>query len=286
MIKNLKSQWSLMGKERMFVLIGGIASLLFIGLNYKKLNITEIAFFLLLFFIPSVLFSIIRNRNELKIQSEESKNLLEYVEGLEKVLEDNLINQHENKNQLVAIHGLILQKEFDSALDYIEGIGSSENEQTRQYKRLSPLPTGGLKGILHTVWLDFLKDEIEVKIQLSGEFKNITQKELGDELYFDICSALYIIFGKSRRVGLKINERTLLCHFKADQNALEGKIKIEFENNKEIEQAIKSVLNEKIESKNEKILKKIKKAHSNSISTEEILDNTGFQLSLIAKKNN
>lgn len=153
-----------------------ISSLLFSAIFYLclfKYNYIQI---LIVAFIMVVIYTIIsivtiqtfNQKNKLKSEYEV---LLTNLNEYENLLERQRIMNHENKNQLLAIKGLLDNN--STATDYINTLLDTEYvDVDNLISKTNRIPSGGLKGLIYYKMLLMKNKKIDVNLEVNNNSKN------------------------------------------------------------------------------------------------------------------
>lgn len=104
----------------------------------------------------------------------EYDQLLEYVKVYEKTIEEKSKNQHEYKNQLILIKGMV-NKTNKKVNKYLDELLNNEHDDydTEMLKKLQYLPQGGLKGLIYYKVEEMIDKKIDVFVDISESLKNV-----------------------------------------------------------------------------------------------------------------
>ncbi len=151
--------------------------------------------------------------NNSKIQYEYEmvlKNLNDY----EKMLDFQKVANHENKNQLLVIKGMI--KKGDSSLnEYIDSIISEKREDNEDFLyKTNIIPSGGLRGLVYYKTLSMKEKNIDVLLNISSNIRKIKLEQMGINLNKDLCKVMGIVLDnamqavenlKSKNIDIEMN---------------------------------------------------------------------------------
>ena len=100
--------------------------------------------------------------------------LLNYVKKYEIIIEEKSKSQHEFKNQLTLLKGLV-SRSNKKAIKYINDLNDelTDNNDLELLKKLKYLPNGGLKGLIYYKIEEMYEKNINVFVDISKEFKNL-----------------------------------------------------------------------------------------------------------------
>lgn len=108
----------------------------------------------------------------------EYDQLLDYVKTYEKVIETKSKNQHEYKNQLILIKGMVKNKKV---ISYIDELLKTETDDSNieLLRKLQYLPQGGLKGLIYYKVEQMINIGVDVYVDVSEE---ISKKKIINKL--------------------------------------------------------------------------------------------------------
>ena len=159
------------------VLLLAIGSLLYkMNFNDWKFGYSFVLNGILILSLVCLGFFIIKQHlDKLKIADEYEK-YVKYSKETEKLVEQYSICQHENRNELILIRGMV-KKSNTKLLEYLdESIGNKDNIENAWIRYLRYLPFGGLKGIIHNKLSNMNDKKINVFFNIS---KDVSESALG-----------------------------------------------------------------------------------------------------------
>lgn len=182
----------------------------------------------LLFLINAVLVcglifivSFFKERNYSNKIKDDYDNLMDYVKDYEKIINEKSKNQHEYKNQLVVIKNLI-SKNKNEALNYIEHLYSYEEstEEASEIQKLSYLPNGGIKGLIHYKIEQMHNKGINVFINISKDISsNKVTKILNNNLY-DITHIIGVYLDNAIEASLEAKNHSIIIEAYVDKKEI------------------------------------------------------------------
>lgn len=146
--------------------------------------------------ITVILFN--EKNNSSKIQYE-YENVVNNLNEYEKMLDFQKVANHENKNQLLVIKGMIDKK--DSKVDeYINSIILEKSEDNEDFLyRTNIIPSGGLRGLVYYKLLSMKEKEINVKLNISNKVRKVQLEKMGVNLNKDLCKIMGVILDNARQ---------------------------------------------------------------------------------------
>ena len=105
--------------------------------------------------------------------------ILNIMKTYEDEIENDRINRHENKNQLITIKSKIIDKQNNNEIiDYIDSLlGESTSFSYENYAKFKYLPQNGLKSLFYLKTMKAKDLNINVDINISKEIINSSLKE-------------------------------------------------------------------------------------------------------------
>lgn len=176
-----------------------LATSIILYINYFELAATirlllSLSIIIIYTAITIILFN--EKNNSCKIHYE-YETILKNLEEYEKMLDYQKVANHENKNQLLVIKGMINKKD-PKINDYIDSIISEKVEDNEDllYKT-NIIPSGGLKGLVYYKILSMKEKNIEVSLNISLKVRKINFEKLGINLNKDLCKIMGVILDNS-----------------------------------------------------------------------------------------
>lgn len=146
--------------------------------------------------------------------SSEYENLLKYVKVYENAVEEKNKNQHEYKNQLILLKGM-LGKTNKKALNYINELlnTDSENEDINWLNKLKYVPQGGLKGLLYYKIQEMLKEDVKIFVDVSPELEKSTNSKIINKLLGDVSKVIGVYIDNSIEAVRELKEKYIVIEF-------------------------------------------------------------------------
>lgn len=144
----------------------------------------------------------------------EYENLLKYVKVYENAVEEKSKNQHEYKNQLILLKGM-LGKTNKKALNYINELlnTDSENEDINWLNKLKYVPQGGLKGLLYYKIQEMLKEDVKIFVDVSPELEKSTNSRIINKLLGDVSKVIGVYIDNSIEAVRNLKEKYIVIEF-------------------------------------------------------------------------
>lgn len=144
----------------------------------------------------------------------EYENLLKYVKVYENAVEEKNKNQHEYKNQLILLKGM-LGRTNKKALSYIDKLldTDSESEDINWLNKLKYVPQGGLKGLLYYKIQEMLKDDVKIFVDVSPELEKATNSKAINKILGDISKIIGVYIDNSIEAVRNLKEKYIIIEF-------------------------------------------------------------------------
>lgn len=204
---------------------------------YFEINaLNTIILNLFLIFVYSCLtIMFFKENNEKLVIKSKYYNIVNTSEQYEKVIEQLRMNNHENKNNLIVLKGM-LKNENNELKEYVDNlIDDNRKEDNNLLLRTSSIPTGGLQGLIYQKLLDMKEQEIHYYLDVN---KNIDKKKIEKidmEINKDLCTIVGVFLDNAIQAVENINEKSIGIYLYQEKdefvisisNTYQGKIDLE-----------------------------------------------------------
>lgn len=134
-----------------------------------------------------IFLSYCHNKNKYLKTNDKYNTTLNSLREYEDLVSLYRINNHENKNQLMTIRGMI-QKQNKQAVNYIDQIVNNQlKDNERVLNKVNRIPEGGLRGLIYAKLLSMDSKKIKYKLTISREIKASDLIKIGDNTLLDVC---------------------------------------------------------------------------------------------------
>lgn len=194
-------------------------NILLMGMYYnsgnKILMIANIFFIIVYSFI---IYQFLNEKSENIKYKEQNKMLIDNLNEYEKMLDYQRVNNHENKNQLLVIQGMI-DKTNTKALEYLDEVIKEKREDDEGiYTSASIIPQGGLQGLIYQKMLKMKENNIIINLKVERKVRKINFDDLPSKTNYDLCRAVGIIIDNAIEENLNLKEREILiCMYILDE---------------------------------------------------------------------
>lgn len=157
--------------------------------------------------------------NNSKIQYE-YEMILKNLNDYEKMLEFQKVANHENKNQLLVIKGMI--KKGDNNLnEYIDGIVSEKREDNEDFLyKTNIIPSGGLRGLVYYKTLSMKENNVDVLLKISSKIRKLKLEQMGINLNKDLCKIMGIILDNAMQAVENLSSKNIDIEMDCDPKTL------------------------------------------------------------------
>ncbi|MFV0250402.1 MAG: sensor histidine kinase [Bacilli bacterium] len=148
-------------------------------------------------------------------------SLLKYSKYYEKEITNKMKLQHEYKNQLSIIKGMILDSD-KKVVKYIDEILNRNNERLDHIylEKLVNIPSGGLKGLLYYKLGYIIEKKIKTFIDISSEIKEKNLWYLYEDNQYDISRLIGIYIDNAIEAALKSKKKYIIFEAYVENNNL------------------------------------------------------------------
>lgn len=194
-----------------------VAVFFYIGFTDIELDNALIISVFGIFVFASILFSLVKQKVENNKITEKYDSLIEFMKSYEEVIDEQRINHHENKNQLINIKSKLIDK--DPAKNIIEYIDSILNEKKvfvkEKYSKLKYLPSNGLKGFFYYKINHAEELGINVSINISKNIEKSYLYKMDNNTFKQLCKIIGVyldnaiessVLSEDKLLGIEIYE--------------------------------------------------------------------------------
>lgn len=160
----------------------------------QHISFINILFAITVIFVIICLVLLIREIGQFSQVRKENEMLVHYVSCLEHVTDDAIASQHEFKNQLLALKGLLLQKEYDSVSQHLNMALHEKMPSYQKIQAINVLPQGGLKGLIFMQLLEYHDQSIAISFKSKGDLKRLSPEMLSPDIYNHLCRITALFF--------------------------------------------------------------------------------------------
>ena len=189
------------------ILIANVLSgILYYKIDFIYMMIINISVILICY--SMVLYTLKTKNNYIEI-NEKYNSTLNSLKEYEEILDKYRLLNHENKNQLLSIRGM-LKSENKNVISYIDKIIENKcKDNDKAMKDVSKIPTGGLRGLIYSKIILMKSLGIDYKIIISRDVNTSDLIQIDDNLMLDICRIIGVYIDNSIEAVEHLNKKNI-----------------------------------------------------------------------------
>ena len=155
--------------------------------------------------------------------------LLNNLKEYEKMLDYQRVANHENKNQLLVIKGMLKKKEknIDKYIDSIITDVREDNEIL--YGQTAKIPSGGLRGLVYYKTLIMKEKNINVEMDIDNKIRKVDFESLDSIILKDLCKIVGVILDNAIEAVELLDDRYIRIDMESDDSMMVIKVSNNFE---------------------------------------------------------
>lgn len=163
---------------------------------------------------------VIRQRVNYEKIENQYKNLAKYSKTSASLLEEYSVLNHEYKNQLIIIDGMI--KETDTELkSYVNTLlNKNKNIKFRWIRDLNNITFLGLKSFLNYKIMEICEESIKINVSVSSECKKIKLEELSNDDKDKLYSIIGVFLDNARDASRQSSEKQIIINIFMEKNQM------------------------------------------------------------------
>ena len=186
--------------------------------NYNSIVISVVLFIMIMIYTIVVIVTIRSFNQKNKIQAE-YEVLLTNLSEYENLLDRQRILNHENKNQLLVIKGMINKKE--NAVDYIDTLVDTQyKDNDLIIMKTNRIPSGGLKGLIYYKMLNMKDKKINISLDVNRNINDIDFSKISISTNQELCKIVGVFLDNAMQEVEGLNERYVSIVIEANDNNL------------------------------------------------------------------
>lgn len=190
--------------------------------------ILSLTVIIIYFIITMILFNEKSNSNRMQYEYETVlNNLNEY----ETMLDYQKVANHENKNQLLVIKGMI--KKGDKNLEkYIDSIILEKKEDDEDFLyKTNIIPSGGLRGLVYYKILSMKEKNINVSLNINNKIRKVSLEQMGINMNKDLCKIIGVILDNAIQAVENLKQKNIDIEMNCNDKAMIIIVSNNFEGN-------------------------------------------------------
>ena len=192
---------------------------------YKiKFEYWVIANIMLIVLFAVLLIYYLKTQNNLNNISNKYNIALKSLNDYESMMSKYRIANHENKNLLLTIRAMVLNKEknVDKFIDSI--IEEKYDDDEKLLFKMSVIPSGGLRATIYSSILRMREKNIKYSINIDRKLRTVDLIELDNNTIIDICKIIGVFIDNAIEEVEKHKSKNISMSMHVDKNCLEIKI--------------------------------------------------------------
>lgn len=181
-----------------------LAMLTYFTIDIRMIVLVNIIFTLFCCFVIFYLFKIQNNYNKVNDKYNIAINSLT---DYEQMMTKYRINNHENKNLLLAVRAMIINKEKDIPIYINSIIKNKYNDNEKLLSKVNKIPSGGLRATIYSEILKIKDKDINYELIIDNSIKTIDLINLDTNTIIDICKIIGVFIDNAIEEVLKIENK-------------------------------------------------------------------------------
>lgn len=168
--------------------------------------ILSLTVIIIYFIITMILFNEKSNSNRMQYEYE---NVLNNLNEYETMLDYQKVTNHENKNQLLVIKGMI--KKGDKNLEkYIDSIILEKKEDDEDFLyKTNIIPSGGLRGLVYYKILSMKEKNVNVSLNINNKIRKVNLEKMGINMNKDLCKIIGVILDNAIQAVENLKQKNI-----------------------------------------------------------------------------
>lgn len=176
--------------------------------NYNSVIILSVVFIMVIIYTSIVIITIKEFNERNKIQSEYDA-LLTNLSEYENLLDRQRILNHENKNQLLVIKGMINKNE-NNISEYIDTIIDTQYlDNESLIMKTNRIPSGGLRGLIYYKMLGMKDKNINVNLEVNSNLRNLDFTSIPVRTNQELCKIVGVFLDNAVQAVDNLSERKI-----------------------------------------------------------------------------
>jgi two-component system sensor histidine kinase AgrC len=182
-----------------------------------------------------IILNLFKEKNDNFKMQVEYKVLIDNLSEYERMLEMQRINNHENKNHMIAVKGMIDSKDKKTR-EYIDSLINIKYKDDEELLfKTKKLPIGGLQGLIYQKLLIMKEKSINVSLEISKNLDKSLLDKVSTKTNQHICTIVGVELDNAIEAVEDLNEKNIGIHVYNDENNFSITISNNFEGKLELE---------------------------------------------------
>ena len=228
---------SFSAKKTLTILIITLISInfIFVAIYYKyNLFYVLVTNTLISMFYFVICFKFFSAENKYTSITNKYNTTLNSLREYEDILDVYRVSNHENKNQLLTIRSMIINKDknIPSYIDKI--IDNKIKDDEKLMFDTNKIPAGGLRAVIYSKMLYMKENNINFNLKVNRKVRTVELIELGDDLMLDVCKIVGVFLDNAIEAVENLKDKMVNIDLSIDDDFLNIEIANNFEGNIDI----------------------------------------------------
>lgn len=194
-------------------IVYNILALITYKTNYHKLDIyyLSLASCTLTVICCIIIYNYLKSQSRYLKINEKYNISLENIKNYENILEKNKINNHENRNQLLAIRNMSKNKKIAKYIDTL--VDNKIKDDERLFIDICRIPEGGLRGLIYSKLLIIKNNDIQFELNIDKKINSNKIRKISDSLLIDLCKIIGVILDNAIEEVIKLDDKYITIEF-------------------------------------------------------------------------
>lgn len=167
-----------------------------------------------------VVFYSFKTQNSYNKVSDKYNIAINSLNDYEDMMSKYRIDNHENKNLLLAIRAMIINNEKDIPKYINSMIKDKYNDNEKLLMKVNVIPSGGLRATIYSEVLKIRKKDIKCSLTIDKKLKSITLIELDTNTIIDLCKIIGVFIDNAIEEVDNLEEKNIGISLYTDDNQL------------------------------------------------------------------
>ncbi len=187
----------------------------FYSVNRQLMIIISMSMTLILFIL---IFMFFKAKDDYYKICDKYNNSILSLKEFEDVLNNYRVDNHENRNHLLAIRNMTKNKKVISFIDTI--LDNKEKDNSSLMHETSIIPSGGLRGLIYSKMLVMKNKDIECELDVDRKVRTVELLDYGDDTLLDICKIIGIFLDNAIEEVEKLDEKYIIIEMFIEDDIL------------------------------------------------------------------
>ena len=174
-----------------------------------------------IYLILIIVYILIKKENEYTKIYDKYNTTINSLKEYEDILDKYRVSNHENKNQLLTIRNMIVEKDKKVAKYIDELVKNKIKDDEKIMQEVSVIPAGGLRGLIYSKILDMKEKNIEYELNISKDIRTVDLiNNLNDSDMLDICQIIGVYIDNAIEAVIDIKDKYINFDMYLENNYL------------------------------------------------------------------